>query len=290
MLGIHVGKERGGKKVPMSESLQASIEKIRTYVTRPCAQIFVSGPRSYSETLTHDDKTAIRKYIDANDIPLVIHGAYIDYPWTKSLQSIRNVMSEMQVARQIGATGVIVHLGAGALNDDNFQFALDTIGTLPSDVCDNVTLWLEINTAKSSPATYETVGKISRLFERVEQFNNNLTIGLCIDTAHLFSCGKSLDTDQAARAWIEGLPDVPTMMHLNDSASELGSGVDKHASLCSGGIWRDYHPVTGSLPIENSGLVYLLGWAESNNIMTILERHDDASDDLALIHQLGFFQ
>ncbi len=293
-LGYHVGKGKshGKKKGTMIDPLRESIEELKGYgVSNPSAQIFVSGPRTYAETLTLEDKNAIRKFVADNNIRLVIHGAYIDYPWTKSLQSINNVKTEMQIAYHLGATGVIVHLGAGAYSDDNLQFALEEIGNIPDDVRENVILWLEINTAKPSPLTYETPAKLKRLFDRCEVLNTRkLKLGLCIDTAHLYSCGVSLDTDTAAKQWLDELPDVPVMMHLNDSASELGSGVDLHFKLCGGGIWKDYHPVKGKLPIENSGLTYILGWAEMHDINVILERDESVTSDLTLISQLGYFK
>ena len=91
--------------------------------------------------------------------------------------------------------------------------------------------------------------------------------------------------------WIQNLPDVPLMLHLNDSASSLGSGIDKHQTLFEGGIWEDYHPENGVLPIAESGLVYILEWAETNSITTILERHggDGIISDITNISKLGFF-
>jgi hypothetical protein len=55
-------------------------------------------------------------------------------------------------------------------------------------------------------------------------------------------------------------------------------------------IWRAYHPITGHLPFERSGLNYILEWADSNKIVCILERDDDElHKDLKLIHELGFY-
>ena len=159
-------------------------------------------------------------------------------------------------------------------------------------------LWLEIHSAKSSNFTYETPEKLSRLFARIASYGlnmRNVKVGLCIDTAHLFACGTSLETFDAAKRWIEGInplraSGIPIMMHLNDSASSLNSGIDKHEILCGGMIWSAYHPTTGHLPFERSGLNYLLEWADSNRIVCILERDDDElHKDLKLIHELGFY-
>ena len=297
-LGFHVSKSKtvGGKKKsrPIPVALREDIEWLRGFgVERPCAQIFVSGPQNFNETLTDDDKKATRQFVNKTGTQIVIHGAYVSTPFNKAPGAVHNIKQEMRTAARIGATGVIVHLSAGATNDDNLTYALEEITKLPEDVLDVTMLWLEINAAKPGNGTFETPQKLNRLFDRINHIETGkLRIGLCIDTAHLFSCGVALDTYEAATNWLAGLPHgVPVMMHLNDSASSLGSGVDRHEILCEGKLWSDYHPETGRLPFENSGLCEILNWAETNDIMTILERDEEGTiRDLTLIQTLGYFQ
>lgn len=301
-LGFHVSKSitQEGKKHTrkMSTALRESMELLRGYgIKSPCAQIFVSGPQNFKETLDADEKNAIKELIAEMNLSVVIHGSYVDNPWNRTQGSVHNIKKELCIAAYIGATGVIVHLGKGAYNDDNLKYVLEEVSNLPDDVRNVVTLWLEINTAKPSAQTYETPEKICRLFERVRTIDTKgLRIGLCIDTAHLFSCGMALDTYAAADNWLRevarGLPnDTPLMLHLNDSASALGSGVDRHAGIFVGQLWQHYHPVTGRLPVEDSGLVAILNWAEKNDIMVILERDGEGTlKDLTIIQQLGYFR
>ena len=296
MLGFHVNKtiSKGGRKKTrdMATAMKTDIGVVRNWgFAKPAAQIFVTGPRDFHKSITPEDATAIRRIVE-DEAVVVIHGAYVDNPWSLSPGAVHNIKQEMIIAHEIGATGVIVHLAAGASSYDSLGQVLHDIATLPDAVKASATLWLEIHTAKSSPATYETVEKITRLFERIGVLGlNGLRVGLCIDTAHLFACGMALDTYDKAKNWIAGLPRVPIMMHLNDSESSLGSGIDKHERLCCGYLWGEYHPDDGILPFATSGLAYLLEWAESNNIVTILERdYDGADEDLALIHRMGYFQ
>lgn len=296
-LGFHVSKSGlvNGKKKSRAipDALRADMEYLRGFgITSPCAQIFVSGPQNFNETLSDQDKIATRQFVNETGIDLVIHGAYVDNPWSRAQGSIHNIKQEMRVCALIGASGVIVHLAAGAASDDNLRYVLEEIANIEENVSASVILWLEIHTAKPSGFTYETPEKLNALFERIARIDTgHLRVGLCIDTAHLFSCGMALDTYNAATVWLSQLPKVPIMLHLNDSASKLGSGIDKHAVLCEGELWRSYHPERGHLPIENSGLVAILNWAESNSIMTILERDpEDTVKDLRLIQSLGYFQ
>lgn len=290
-LGAHVHKKSSkGKNRKMHDAIAEEVTHMKSYnINDPSVQIFVTGPKTYKETLSAEEKQKIARYIADTSTQLVIHGAYVDRPWSNIAGAIHNVKQELRIGAEIGATGVIIHLSSGCVNDVNFKAALSEIANI--ELPRPQILWLEINSAKPSNFTFETPEKINKLFDRIASYDiKGLTVGLCIDTAHLFACGMSLETYDVAKKWIEALPKVPIMMHLNDSASTLGSGIDKHASLCHGQIWSKYHPDTGILPYEKSGLNYLMEWADSGSIMTILERNDETPDrDLALISKIGHF-
>lgn len=280
-IGMHVskaGRYETKKARTMPQALREDMAFMEGWdIGKPSAQIFVSGPQSYKQTLTADDKEQIRRYVQETDLRLVIHGAYVDAPWCKKLVGIHNIMTEMRIAYQIGATGVVVHLGAGAYDDGVLEFVFTELEKLEPDVRAGTILWLEINSAKKSAGTYETPVKLIRLFERVRKVTT-LNVGLCIDTAHVFACGYALDSYEAAKQWFETLTrgiNVPIMIHLNDSSTPLGSGKDVHESLCYGEIWSAYHPETGVLPIAQSGLAYIVSWIRTNNIVAILERDED---------------
>jgi endonuclease IV len=81
---------------------------------------------------------------------------------------------------------------------------------------------------------------------------------------------------------------TPIMMHLNDSYSDIGSGLDRHAPLLKGNIWGNYKSGRGN--IADSGLMAILEWADENDINLILERDENGlANDLAIISKLGFF-
>lgn len=296
-LGAHVHKKSAeGKSRKMHLAIAEDLKHIESYgIDNPSAQIFVAGPKTYKETLTAEEKLGIAKYISEHGTSIVIHGAYVDRPWSSIPGAIHNVKQELRIGAEIGATGVIVHLSSGCVNDTTFKAALAEIANI--DLPRQQILWLEINSAKPSKFTFETPEKLKQLFSRIDSFGikwGNIVVGLCIDTAHLFACGLSLETYESAKKWIEDVEKfragTPVMIHLNDSASAFGSGIDKHSALACGNIWQSYHPTRGKLPYEKSGLNYLLEWADSNSIMTILERNDESPDrDITLISQLGAF-
>lgn len=272
MLGFHAGVNE----------VQDCIDILSDYGFRPCVQIFVTGPQSYKEIKL--DKPRLKKIAKNNG--LVIHGAYPDNPWgcDHRIRAIKNIRKEMKIAEEIGASGVIVHLGPG-INDDN------VLREVLAGMVTSVTLWLEINATKPEKA-FETPGKIRKLYDRINNINKTFArpanIGICIDTAHLHSCGVPLYTYDNAMTWLGALPDCKYMLHLNDSHSEFGSGQDRHAALCQGNIWGEFGP--GKLPVEESGLAAFCIWAEKYSEMTILERKTEyIPADLHLLHSMGVF-
>lgn len=297
VLGIHARKSGRDVEYTMTAAVKEAVELVRNYgFARTAVQFFATGPQSFKLNFDANDAVELASYLGAAGVTAVIHGSYLDHPWSGSRHaSIHNIKQEMTIAAELGATGVIVHLGAGAADAVTCAAVLERIDKLLSDdVKASCVLWLEINAARAGQSTFETPEKLRRLFTHIRAANiNSLKVGLCVDTAHLHSCGVTLDTYEAAEEWFRALPDsVPYMLHLNDSAATGGSGKDVHEVLCRGNIWGAFNPErVDALPMESSGLVAVLDWATASNATVILERDEDGViHDLALLRQLGYFQ
>lgn len=280
-IGFHVSKKSivgGTKSRKMKDAIPEDMQLVSSRGLSPVAQIFVCGPQRAVETLSEDDKDWI---IAHPEYPVVVHGAYIDHPWSETQKAINNIVLEMTIAGRLNATGVVVHLAIGAFDDEIFHRVISQC------IRDNIILWLETQSAKSAPWTYETPEKMAGLCARVASYAGK--VGICIDTAHLFACGASLTTREEAAAIFDVLSaeryaDMPVMIHLNDSTSTQGSGVDRHAGLCTGNIWRAY--AVGGLPVRESGLAYVIEWAKARKCDIILERDYDPSGDLDIVRGL----
>jgi endonuclease IV len=180
----------------------------------------------------------------------------------------------MKLAHKLGATGVIVHLGAEAVDIKTVLAVLDKLeNKMNNNVLKSVILWLEVNAIKAEVAVFDKTEHIKKLFWDIGKKRRGLRVGFCIDTAHLWSCGTVVASYEQAEKWFSDLPkDVPLMLHLNDSESELGSGNDKHGALTLGNIWKDYSEL-GTEPFSKCGLSYIFQWIMDNDIDCILERH-----------------
>lgn len=297
LVGIHISKTHpistGRPAKSLAEAIEADMDYLAGYGCGRVAQVFVRGPRdSHVVVESAEERARIRRIVEARKMRLVAHGAYVDHPWGRAegFTAADNIRGEMKIAHEIGAMGVIVHLGKKTL-DPQLCDVLRGLADLPPAVLRTTTLWLETHAAKpDGETTYDDPRRIVQLRERISQCGDlGLRIGICIDIAHLFSSGYSFRTRAAAKSWLAaafpaGSDLPPIMFHLNDSASKLASGKDIHAPLCAGNIWRDYHPARGKLPFGDSGLAYVLEWAVSRDIPMILERSADAvMDDIELL-------
>jgi len=104
--------------------------------------------------------------------------------------------------------------------------------------------------------------EIRHIFEGI----NDNTVGLCIDTQHIFGAGtNSLQTHEDVVKLFDMANSVygknPDVIHLNDSLVPFGNKVDRHEGLRSGHIW--YH--------SDEGLKSLLNYCYDQDIDVILE-------------------
>lgn len=302
-LGFHVSKtynsfvKQDEKKPSIVNSLKLAQKKLNDYdFTDIVLQMYVIGPQNSHECTTKEEREQIRTMINKN-FNIIIHGAYINNPWNLD-ESIRIIKREMTIAYDIKAKGIIVHLGPKASDFDRLKEVIHKIAKNKEDVVRNIILYFETNAAKPQKC-FETPKKLYDFVKNMHKINETLKyklrFGLCIDTAHLYSCGISLADHDTTNNWLneftEKIKNIPVMFHLNDSASQLGSGKDKHAPLTKGNIWRQYNLTDGVLNIIDSGLICLLKYAHQYHCDVILERDKSNIDsDLTLIDRIGYLK
>jgi endonuclease IV len=262
MFGWHIAKNGSFKK-----SAAEAAEYIRGLGLQPCVQVFACGPRTSSVIIASEPL----------GVPAVIHGAYIDNPWSRGV--VAPIVNELRLAQIVGANGVVVHLAQKAHHEDELGVVIKAMDVASDQGAQGI-IWLEINTAKPSADTFETVESLTWLFEHIAEMQaegSRIRYGLCVDTAHLWSCGMSFARYDEARSWLErcaammvrlGFADEgrPRMMfHLNDSAKGFASGVDNHAEFGTGFIWQ-------GMAVRNTGFYAVVEFAVEHGLVVILER------------------
>ena len=130
---------------------------------------------------------------------------------------------------------------------------------IPSDI----KMFLETSSGMGS----EICSKIGRLKSVYQTINNN-RLKICVDTAHIFAAGYSMENYFKEFSKKIGLQEIG-LIHLNDSKEPRGSNLDKHESIGYGFIFNK--KLKGSM----KSFKYVLKYIKKLVIPTVLETHSD---------------
>ncbi len=155
-------------------------------------------------------------------------------------RSIRSLLQEIELAEQLSLPFLVLHPGAHlgrgeAAGLNQVVTGLDEV--LNATRRSPVRIALE-NTAGQGTCLGHRIAHLADIFARVKQPER---LGICLDTAHLFAAGYSIRTP---RGWDAAIGEVASFIglkqilafHLNDSKTDLGSRVDRHAHIGQGKI------------------------------------------------------
>lgn len=264
-IGPHIDRVYSNKKnAKLIDHILAAIKytKERANFDISIVAFFVAGPRTYSINIDNDEIEGLASL----NIEKFIHNTYISHPWKNSNSAIHSIHKQINICNKINATGFIVHLPK-----DNINNILKILPKL-YDPEDTTRIYLEIPALKPSNSFFHNPQNLNTLFERIKnEIDPNLNhFGLCIDTAHLWSCGVDLSSYELANEWLNNLNIDPKclMIHCNDNDKELGQAPDIHNSVTHGQIWQSYKD-----NLKESGLFAILSFANEFDIPIILERH-----------------
>ena len=158
-------------------------------------------------------------------------------------KSIKSLVQEIQFASDLGLPFLVMHPGAHLGTGEAAAIKQIVAGlnevfhatrSLP------VRIALE-NTAGQGTCLGHEIKHLAAIFNGV---NKPERLGVCLDTAHFFEAGYDLRTPkgwEAAMAEVDSLVGMKQVLafHLNDSKTDLGSRVDRHAGIGQGKIGRE---------------------------------------------------
>jgi len=158
-------------------------------------------------------------------------------------KSIQSLIQEMQFAAGLGIPFLILHPGAhlGAGEAAGIERVVAGLNeTFAATKKSPVRIALE-NTAGQGTCLGGRIEQFAAIYDGVE---NPKRLGLCLDTAHFFAAGYDL---RAPKGWEAAIKEVGSRVglaeilafHLNDSKTELGSRVDRHAHIGRGKIGKE---------------------------------------------------
>nr|QQV29644.1 endonuclease IV [Kaumoebavirus] len=279
------------------------IEKAVTRDKLNCVQIFVAGPKTTKIMSRYSNGTKCKKIKEKFDklgITIFIHGSYVDYPWKGNPLPLEGIRRELIVGDALGAKGVVVHLPN--MPYETVAKYVDKLMKKEGVKATKTPLLLELNHNKASPHTLETPEKIGAFLKKLSKNPHVDKLGVCLDTAHIFSSGYDLSSAAAAKKYIKAIEPYAhliKLLHLNDSGSRLGSGYDRHEPFTSkdGVMWGSkVKSLSGALKnydkkeFQKCGAYIFAKAAIKNGWPIMLERtrteNDSVKKELAILREL----
>lgn len=164
-------------------------------------------------------------------------------PCSKRDNSLKSLLQEIAFAAELGLPFLVLHPGADLGKGEaegirQIVAGLDEVFRATRKL--PVRIALE-NTAGQGSCLGHKLTHIAEIYDRVESAER---LAVCLDTAHFFEAGYDIRTPKgwdAAIAEAEKLFGLNQILafHLNDSKTDLGSRVDRHAGIGQGKIGKD---------------------------------------------------
>src|SRR5262245_48042252 len=190
-----------GAHVSTSGGLHTAYERAEA-IGAECVQVFESAPQQWGTArLTDEQIDEFIKRRDASGIaPLFIHGKYLmnlasaDPKIFKT--SASTLRSSLNIAKRIGASGVIFHTGShkGLGLDAVFEQICEA-ATRVLDETEDAWMIFE-NTAGGGDTIGSQFADLGRLLKRI----GNPRAKVCMDTCHAFAAGYDLSNTKGVAA------------------------------------------------------------------------------------------
>jgi len=229
-----------------------------------CIQIFAGSPRSWArQPYSPEEVKLFREGVEKNNLdPVFIHALYLinlasDNPDLLG-KSTLSLIGDLENGEKIKSSGVIVHIGShqGRGFDSVSAQLLDVIHSILSRTKDTP---LILENVAGQNGKIGSLREINFLLDKIQ----DPRLKVCLDTAHLFEAGYDFTSDIGLEKIISELDELElldkiSLLHLNDSATDLNSHHDMHANLGEGKIGL-------------SGLSKLVNHASLSHLPLILE-------------------
>jgi len=235
---------RIGAHVSASGGIDTAIDRIET-IGGECVQVFTQSPRMWRPT-NHKPEAVARFRERREEVGIggvVCHALYLvnlaavdDEIHGKSIATLGHTLD---AAEAIGAEAVIFHVGShlGAGFDAGLERTTDALQQVLADYAGKPWLCME-NSAGTGGTIGRTIGELQTLLERLDRHPR---LGICLDSCHLFASGYDVTDREAMDRLVDEVDsgiglDRLRALHVNDSATPLGSNRDRHANMLEGEI------------------------------------------------------
>jgi deoxyribonuclease IV len=230
-----------GAHVSAAGGIDTAIDRIAA-IGGDCVQVFTQSPRMWRPTNHSDEAIAAfrAKRAEHGIGGVVCHALYLCNlaapDRTIHTKSIAALQATVAAGSAIGADGVIFHVGSAL--GAGFRAGLTRTCRALAQIlerCDGDT-WLLI---ENSAGTGDTIGRsLEELHTLIERLDHP-RLGLCLDSCHLYASGYDVTDPERVDELVREVDDRVGLdrlraLHVNDSATPLGSNRDRHADLLEG--------------------------------------------------------
>lgn len=252
MIGIHVFKKTLARDLEFSKILELKACQLYTYGPRSLKQIDVDC-----------------KLINEYNLHVYVHLSHFTNIWALKPYTLKHLKEQIKAAKKLNAKGVIIHIPK--IEPEEVALGVKNIWTkVGSLFSKQFKFILEMKSVREHETkSYETPKKINRLIDELKsQSISSNSVGICIDTAHIYASNAQITTYEQVNRYLSLLkyPQWITLIHLNGNEYESTRAGDKHAI--------PLHPkdkIWGHITYRDSGCRRFVEYCKSQNIDLIVE-------------------
>jgi deoxyribonuclease-4 len=239
-------KVTGGKYKALERAKELGCESM---------QIFIRSVRSWSTAPLKNDDIANfiekKKELKNQIWPIFSHNSYLINLATNDEEKLEKshsaMLDELIKAEQLNLDYVNIHPGVIPKKEKNLKLneALGNVSTQLNLLIDEtknstVIILLEITAGQGTGMG----SRFEHLNGIIDKIKNKKRIGVCFDTSHAFAAGFDFTTRKKYEEMWNEFDEIIGLnfllaFHLNDSETELGSRVDRHAHIGQGKIKKE---------------------------------------------------
>ena len=202
---------------------------VETFQSLPAdvpSQIFLGSPTSFRLNIADSELASASSKIGAKKV--YVHASYL-INLCKDGNRDELLVKNIEYAVLLGCKGVIVHVGKSTSRPLGVAIENMRKTLLDALACASVDCPLLLETPAGQGT--ETLTDRDLFLGFVLSFNDP-RLAICVDTCHVFTCGHD-PLEYLCKAHATGLL---RLVHFNDSASQCGACVDRHAYIGTGHI------------------------------------------------------
>jgi deoxyribonuclease-4 len=235
-----------GAHVSSSGGIHTAIDRAEA-MGADSVQIFTQSPRTWRPTNHPPEnfETFKERRAEVGLGGVLCHALYLinlanpkDDFYEKSVAALANTVD---VGCAIEADGIVFHVGShlGAGLEEGLDRVVAALRVV-LDRCSDTTWLLMENTAGTGATIGRSVEELALLFDRLDRHPR---LGVCLDSCHLYASGYDVTNEAALNALLDEVDrelglDRLRALHVNDSATPLGSNRDRHANIGEGLMGR----------------------------------------------------